>query len=263
VIGFADALRYAASCEAFARARLGFEPDPWQAKAMTAQGPTLLNCSRQSGKSTTTAAIACHEAVHVPDALVLVIAPTQRQSSLLFKKVSRFLKSLNDPVEELVEDNKQSCTLKSGAQVFALPGDPDTLRGFSAPTLVILDEAAFLPEGMVEAVLPMLAVSDGRLMALSTPNGRQGYFYEAWHDLEADWTRIRVPATDCPRIKPSFLERMRRKMPEYKFRQEFFCEFADTDNQIFGSELIDAAISADVKPLFSQQQLIDMGAIAA
>jgi hypothetical protein len=63
VKGFADAIRYAADCEAFARERLGFVPDPWQSKAMKVAGPTLMLTSRQIGKSTTTAVIATHEAV--------------------------------------------------------------------------------------------------------------------------------------------------------------------------------------------------------
>lgn len=259
MIGFADSLRYAADCETFARERLGFDPDPWQSRAMATTKATLLCTSRQIGKSTTTAIIATHEAVHIPDALVLIIAPTQRQSSLLFRKVSRYLKSLDDPVEDLVEDNRLSCVLRSGSQVVALPGDPDNLRGYSAPSLVILDEAAFLGDGMVEAVLPMLAVSDGRLMLLSTPNGRQGYFHDAWFDAEADWNRIRVPATECPRISEKFLADQRRKMPEWRYRQEYFCEFADTVNSIFGHDLVDAAIDPSIRPLFSRADLALMG----
>lgn len=247
---------------AFAIDRLGWGPDPWQTRAMRSTQPTLLNCSRQSGKSTVTAAIATHEAAYSAGSLTLLIAPTQRQSAILYRKVARFLKSLQ-PVEQMEIDNKLSCTLKTGSEVVSLPGDPDNLRGYSAPSLIVLDEAAFLSEQMIEAVIPMLAVSEGRLLMLSTPNGRRGYFHEAWTSDDQDWLRIRVPASDCPRIKPAFLEKMRRKMPDYKFRQEFFCEFTDTENQIFGSDLIRSAITDEIAPLFSPAQLQLMGAMPA
>jgi hypothetical protein len=68
-----------------------------------------------------------------------------------------------------------------------------------------------------------------------------------------------VPATECPRIKPGFLEKMRRKMPAYKFQQEFFCEFTDSENQIFSSALIRSAITDAIIPLFTAAQMAGMG----
>jgi hypothetical protein len=126
---------------AFAEDRLGFLPDPWQAQVLRSRAPwILLNCCRQSGKSTTTAAVALHTALYDPG-LILLVSPSLRQSKELFAKVTGFLKDL-EPAEVLEEDNKSSCTLANSARVVSLPGDPDTLRGYSAPKLIIKDEAA-------------------------------------------------------------------------------------------------------------------------
>ena len=138
---------------AFVEDRLGFLPDPWQAQVLRSRAPwILLNCCRQSGKSTTTAAVALHTALYDPG-LILLVSPSLRQSKELFAKVTRFLKDL-EPAETLEEDNKSSCTLANGGRVVSLPGDPDTLRGYSAPKLIIKDEAAYVSDAMQAAARP-------------------------------------------------------------------------------------------------------------
>src|SRR5205807_4268896 len=153
-------LAHALDPVAFVQDRLKFEPDPWQASLLRSRAPwILLNCCRQSGKSTTTAAVALHTAIYNPG-LILLVSPSLRQSKELFAKVTGFLKDL-EPAEVLEEDNKSSCTLANGARVVSLPGDPDTLRGYSAPKLIIKDEAAYVSDAMQAALDPMLAVSKG------------------------------------------------------------------------------------------------------
>ncbi len=72
---------------AFAK-ELGFNPDPWQARVLMWSGNRiLLNCSRQTGKSTTAAILALHKAIYKPDSLILLVSPSLRQSSELFRKV--------------------------------------------------------------------------------------------------------------------------------------------------------------------------------
>src|SRR5271169_1892824 len=195
---------------AFAEDRLGFQPDPWQTQVLRSRSPwILLNCCRQSGKSTTTALVALHTAIYNPG-LILLVSPSLRQSKELFAKVMGFLKGL-DPAEALEEDNKSSCELASGARIVSLPGDPDTLRGFSAPKLIIKDEAALVSDAMQAALDPMLAVSNGRLIELSSPNGRRGHFYENWEHGE-NVERIKIVGSQCPRISAEFLKQQRRKL---------------------------------------------------
>src|SRR4029077_8011288 len=134
-------LAHALDPVAFVQDRLKFEPDPWQARLLRSCAPwILLNCCRQSGKSTTTPAVALHTALYDPG-LILLVSPSLRQSKELFAKTAGFLKRL-EPVEELEEDNKSSCTLANGARVVSLPGDPDTLRGYSAPKFWDYQEGA-------------------------------------------------------------------------------------------------------------------------
>ncbi len=243
-------LRCALDPVAFAVERLDFRPDPWQAKVLRSSGGNvLLNCSRQAGKSTTTSIIALHTAQYQPGSLTLLVSPSLRQSRELFVKVVDFMRML-EPRPILEEDNKLSFALGNGSRVVSLPGTGETVRGFSAPSLVIEDEAAFVEDGLYGAVRPMLAVSGGRLVLMSTPHGKRGHFYEAWRDEEAEWLRTEVSALECPRITEEFLEQERQALGDLWFRQEYGCEFLETIDQVFRYDDIERALSDDVEPLF-------------
>ena len=246
-------LRCALDTVAFAEERLGFHPDPWQTKVMRSPSKQmLLNCSRQAGKSTVTAIIGLHRALYRPRSLVLLVSPSLRQSRELFGKVQDFMKSL-DTQPVLDEDNRLSMALNNGSRVVALPGDGDTIRGFSSPALIIEDEGSYVDDGLYRAIRPMLAVSGGRLILLGTPNGRRGHFFEAWQSDE-DWERIEVPASECPRISPAFLESEKAALGESWYNQEYCCQFLDAVGALFRYEDIRRAISDEVEPLFPTER---------
>ena len=96
----------------------------------------------------------------------------------------------------------------------------------------------------------MLATTNGRFVALSTPYGKRGWFYEAYEHGEG-WHRTKVTAHDCPRIDPEWLAEERRLQGDWQFRQEYECEFVDTDEQFFSSDLIEAALTHEVAPLWN------------
>ena len=243
-------LRCALDPVVFARERLDFEPDQWQAEVLRLSNKnTLLNCSRQAGKSTTTAIIALHTAVYKPGSLTLLGSPSLRQSRELFVKMTDFLKRLENP-PPLEEDNRLSVQLRNGSRVVSLPGTGETVRGFSAPDLIVEDEAAFVEDSFYRAVRPMLAVSGGRLILMSTPYGKRGHFFEAWKDGGPGWLKIEVTALQCPRISEEFLEKERREIGDLWFRQEYGCEFLETVDQVFRYDDIERALSDEVKPLF-------------
>lgn len=252
-ISLARELRHALDPAAFAAERLGFEPDAWQAAFLRSSAPQMLvNVSRQAGKSTTAAALALHTALYRPGSLVLLVSPSLRQSGELFRKVKGFRGRL-DPAPELLEDNALSCAFKNGSRVVSLPGDEATVRGFSAPRLVLEDEASRVDDALYRAVRPMLATSQGgRLVLLSTPFGRRGHFWEAWDAGGDGWERVEIPATEVARISSAFLAAERLALGEAWFRQEYLCEFMLAASQVFRPEDIARSISREVEPLFAK-----------
>ena len=84
---------------------------------------------------------------------------------------------------------------------------------------------------------------------MSTPAGKQGFFHHVWSGSEPGWHRLSVPATECPRISPTFLDEERLSLGDWSFRQEYLCEFVDAEEQVFPYALLQSALSADVIPL--------------
>lgn len=235
---------------------LDFGADPWQTRALRWAGKRLLlNCHRQAGKSTTAAVLALHTALYRPDSLVLLVSPTLRQSSELFRKVRDFMTQLREQ-PDLPEDNRLSCEFSNGSRVVSLPGTDKTIRGFSGASLIVEDEAARVDDALYIAVRPMLAVSGGRLILMSTPFGKRGHFFQEWANGGPEWERLTLPAWENPRIDPGFLEEERRSMGDWWFRQEYGCEFAAID-AVFQYEHVMGALSGDVLPLFSPASQAD------
>jgi hypothetical protein len=138
--------------------------------------------------------------------------------------------------------------LRNGSRIVSLPGTEGTVRGYSGVQLLLIDEAARLLDDLYYAVRPMLAVSGGRLIAVSTPWGCRGWFHREWTTGQ-DWERIKITAHDCPRISAAFLAEEQRSMPPRWFQAEYECLFTDTEMQVFASSDVHAAL-ADVPPLF-------------
>ncbi len=130
-----------------------------------------------------------------------------------------------------------------------MPGSEKTIRGFSGAALLIVDEASRVADELYFAVRPMLAVSGGALMMLTTPYGKRGIFYEEWTGGHG-WDRYEVPASECPRISDEFLEEERQALPSWVFRQEYECSFEETEDQVFTTEMVERAVTSEVTPLF-------------
>src|SRR5215203_4270900 len=231
MVMLAEDLRLALDRVSFAW-ELGLEPDPWQGDLLRSSSDrVLLNCCRQSGKSTMTGIIALHRALYHPGSLILCLAPALRQSQELFGKVLGFYRDLDRPVPAQAE-RRLSLELENGSRIVTLPGTNKTIRGFSGATLLIVDEASRVADELYFAVRLMLAVSGGALMMLTTPHGKRGVFFEEWTGGRG-WERYEVPAEECPRISPEFLEEERASLPPFIFRQEYQCSFEETEDQVF------------------------------
>ena len=231
--------------------RAGMAPDPWQADLLRGDArQAILLCSRQSGKSTVSAVVAVHEAVYRPPALVLLLSPSLRQSQELYRKVRDVFAALNDDARRPAEESALRLELANGSRIVCLPGKEQTIRGFSGVALLLVDEASRVPDALYQAVRPMLAVSGGRLVLLSTPFGRRGFFFREWTEGGPDWRRVKITARDCPRIPPDWLERERTAIGDWWFEQEYLCEFKEEEDSAFRYDDIRAAITPGVVPLF-------------
>jgi hypothetical protein len=259
-----------------------------QLQVVTTPGHQLVMAHRQRGKSQIAASLAFEDALRYPGCLDLVVSRSLRQSGELFRKIKEFY-VLTTPLP-LVKDTEHELELSNGSRIISLPGNPDTLVGYSSVHRLILDEAARIPDATYYALRPMLARSKGTILAISTPFGRRGWFYEAWegqaaeHNLDVatverlladldfpigeysdpgleapagpddmqayQWTRTFAPVTYCPRLSRAYIANERLNVPDLWFRQEWLCEFVELGNVVFRYDDLMSMMSEELLPLY-------------
>ena len=235
---------------AFVENRLDFHPDPIQRLLLTSTSNRVItNCTRQWGKTSVSAAKAVYIAAHVPNSLIVVASPCLRQSGEWLYRAAEMLDRLD------IRHSGDGCNTASlvletnDSRIVGLPDVEARGRGFS-PSMVIIDEAARVSEKMYYKTLrPMLSTTNGDLWMLSTPNGKQGFFYDTWEQGGPEWLKVSVPAPDCPRILDAFLAEQRSVMSADDFRQEHMCEFVGAGDALFDRDLIEAAFDDDLDPI--------------
>ena len=227
------------------------KPDPWQVAAMRSESKRQLwNVHRQGGKSTTAGLKAIEKAVSAPNSPVLVISPSQRQSAETVRTCLG-LHSKVPGLPRIISESTHRLEFENQSRVISLPSSETTVRGFAKVALLILDEASRIPDDIVAACRPMLAISDGAILALSTPQGQRGFFHDWWTTGGDEWERTQVTAEQCSRISKRFLADERKALGEAMFRQEYLCEFIENNEQVFPSQIIRDAFTTEVKPLWA------------
>jgi len=217
-----------------------FKWDKWQREVLDHMGNISIRSGRQVGKSEVISEKAVRLAMGYPGTVTMIIAASQRQSSLLFEKV----RAKCDLIPGIYQE-KPTLTrimLSNGSRIYSLPAGRSGyfIRGFTLDWL-IADEAAFIPETVWTAVTPMLAVSRklrgfGFTILISTPFGKGGYYYNSFYD--DDFKSFHVSSEDCNRIPMSFLRKEKLRMSKTEYAQEYLGEFIDDYSQLFPTKLI-------------------------
>lgn len=211
---------------------------PWQKKALLSNArQSIWNIHRQGGKSSLAATKALHKALFKPGSLTLVVSPSERQSGELYRKFLNYYDRLENP-PGMPEDKALSCTLENSSRVVALPGIEDTVRCYSNVSLIIEDEASRVHDDLHAAIRPMLAISQGELVLMSTPRGQRGHFFKIWTEGGPSWDKLEIPVEMCSNITQEFLEEERRVLGPWLFEQEYHCRFVQTEDQYFSDQTI-------------------------
>lgn len=228
--------------------RAGIALDDWQREFVLAEEKRLLVLAgRQSGKTACASLKALLIALRKPGSDVLICAPTARQSAEMIRRTKHFLGYGAGLVPEIEREAVTLVEFANKSRVIALPGLAHTIRGYS-PAAVVIDEAAFINDDVIASVSPMLAVTGGSLILISSAGEAAGFFYEAFA-VSASWRKWSITAADNPRITPEFLESEAETLPHHKFRAEYFNEFqSQSSRRVFTDEDIRAVAASGYKP---------------
>ena len=130
---------------------------------------SVLSMSRGGGKSTFIAALALaaiEGPLAQPNSEVQVVAPLLKQARVIFRHVLRFLGDRGgDRKQFRTQNSVNNCAvecLATGVLLELRGANPKTLHG-AAPSLVIVDEAAQIPDHYIEGVLAALETSLGKI----------------------------------------------------------------------------------------------------
>jgi hypothetical protein len=239
---------------------IGGSPDPWQLKCLESflSGKKLKSIyltSRQAGKSSCLSVAVLIQSLWItPGGCTLILAPSQRQSAAMMATIAKCYRSLTGgegrtTADDLESESKLSMTLANGSTILALPGGGDSgdkVRG-AVCDCIICDEFVRVSLELINACRPMVATKPrGRLVLLSSAGYSAGWGYDLFRSDDPSWERVKVTADQCPRIDPVWLAAERLEIGESAFQSEYMCAFINPADALFGSAVLEAALSDDI-----------------
>jgi phage terminase large subunit-like protein len=120
--------------------KLGLVPDEWQKEVLETENKRiLLNCCRQAGKTTVAAVLALAETFWIRESKTIIVSPSLRQSSELFRVITGYFEKLGELLKQRLTQGE--LLLKNGSRVVCLPCKEETIRGYANVSLIVMDEA--------------------------------------------------------------------------------------------------------------------------
>lgn len=217
--------------------------EEWQQSVYDAMGDSyrsgniyVVKSKRQVGKSCLAALLLIEYALK-RKCISVVVEPTQAQSRRLFKQISDMmvttglLKSANSQLLTMEFTNGSEILFKSAEQ-------RDALRGFTVSGLLVIDEAAYIPDSIFEILYPTCDANNAPILVISTPLFCSGEFYELYtRGMEGNgriksfnWSEYDTSKY----LSAEKLEYYRETISPLKFRSEYLGEFISEGSYIFG-----------------------------
>lgn len=241
---------------AFSKHLLKFNPYPYQERILTAcvtKKKVAAICARQSGKSTIVAIFCLFWAFTIPNQQVILVSPTQKQTSWLFDKIRGHIMDSAYLQSQIVENYKTKITWKNGSQIHALTvgAKGKSLRGGTANVLV-MEESAFIKDSIVNSVImPMLSSTiktGGTIIQISTPIGRN-HFWRATQP-KSNYEVIHVTYQDCIDVgqyDKEFIEEQKQALNPDEFAREYMAVFTESEGAALPFNVISPCIYPDLK----------------
>lgn len=200
----------------------------------------VLNFSRQSGK-TTLCEILLIETLVKSKTNCAYISPSFAQG----KKVFREIVNLLSQTQLIAKKNSTDLTISlingSFLQFFTAL-NPTAIRGQTISGLLVIDEAAYLPEETSDGQLlwpmviqPITKAKKPKIIFVSTPNGKSGIFYEKYLQGLNSQTTITVECNiyEDTTISKEDIDELKATTPPLAWQQEFECKFLDSALTVF------------------------------
>lgn len=219
---------------------------------MAAQGNICICSGRQVGKSQIIAIKAAEFIANNPRKKVLIISITEDQAEMMLQKILLYLM---DNYKKKISAGKDKPTkhrvhLTNGAECVTKAVGQYGLGVLGMTVdVVVPDECAYLPEAIWTSITPMLLTTGGVMWLLSTPNAKEGYFYEAYTNPDMGFKTFHVSSEEVANGRPepqrsimlNHLKREKERMSELQYAQQYLAQFLEELGQLFSDDLISRA----------------------
>ncbi len=242
---------------------IGFKPTAYQDKLLHDMTQFIVaRWSRQSGKSHCVSALILWLCLKIPGFSVVVLSPSMRQSKIIIRKLSSFLRGL--PRFVAAKPLKTKIEFYNGSIVQAFPNNPETLRGEPGVHFVYIDEFNYVRDDseLYDAAIFTLGTTNGRFLATSTPGSRNSIFYamcDTSNPAYANVSRHHVSYKDALEpngpLKKAILEQIRNqyeKTDPWRWTREMEAEFAEDEDSYLSMSTITGCIDQNLEPLSDQ-----------
>lgn len=230
--------------------KLNFKLDHWQEEVLLAEGNLCICSGRQVGKSQIIAIKTAEFIANNPNKKVLIISVTEDQAETMLQKIMFHLYdnhkklictgALDKPTKHRVMLSNGSWAVTKAVGQYAIG-----VLGMTVD-VVVPDECAYLPEAIWSSITPMLLTTGGCMWLLSTPNAKQGYFYEAYTNPEMGFKTFHVNSEEVAEQRPepqrtimlNYLKREKERMTKLQYAQQYLAQFLEELSQLFPDSLI-------------------------
>ena len=200
----------------------------------------VMNFSRQSGK-TTMAEILLIETLVKSKTNCAYISPSYSQGKKVFREITQLLGQTKLIAKKNSTDLTISLINGSFLQFFTAQS-PTAIRGQTISGLLVIDEAAYLPETTPDGQLlwsmviqPITKAKKPKILFISTPNGKQGLFYDKYLEgLNSDTVKtVECNIYEDITISKEDIDELKATTPPLAWQQEFECKFLDSALTVF------------------------------
>lgn len=198
----------------------------------------VVKSRRQCGKSILAELIGMFYCIQQKNFRCYIIEPTFNQADKVMNEVWKMCKG--QPFYYKKNDVKRQLLFKNGAEMrlFSAEQGVDALQGYTCE-LLIIDEAAYLSEDIIDAIFPYVNTTKGPIIMFSTPRTKSGQFYNYYsmgmspelnNIYSYDWATEDVSEL----LSPSKLELYRKTVDPLKFKTYYLGQFLDNESDFFG-----------------------------
>lgn len=247
---------------------------PWWAQRIfhASRAPVrVVVAGRQSGKTHAAAEEVVRLMLKRPGTTSCLLMPTYKSTKGPLKHLRRALRNLlgeGGPAGKWrwFEVDKRFA-LFNGAELYVRTADDKDgvpTRGLTVDGVLWIDEAAYVPEGAVDAArFTQAAVSDPRVIVTTSPAGKNWVFREfnlgvPGKDRSPITESFRFRSVDSPYCTQQFVEDLKAKVGARKAMQELNAEFLGDANACFDPDDLAKLFVAGALPLRGEQLSIGL-----